>query len=206
MPLGTGVQIYGSYNNLSDNVIRVGYIGIRMLLFVGVPTQYNTIQNNIVEVTSASKLWIILDASEGPNRYVNNFYKNSNDVSSSFTNNHYFNRDNGKDQILSKTADYTLVPEDSYKQINNASATGTVIFNLPDATSSSTNNPFGLVYKIYRLVNQIVRIEPLGTNVIRGGNAGKYLQLDNNASVELICETSGAWEVINSNGTYTFEP
>jgi parallel beta-helix repeat protein len=202
-----GIQFYGSYCKVIGNTIRVNNIGIRVLLVSGTVTQYNTIESNTVEVAgSISTNNNVLDQSEGPNRYANNFYTNSNNIGATFTNNQYFSRDNGKDTLLSKTADYTVALEDTYKQINNGGATGTVVFSLPDATSSGTNRPFGLVYKFYRLANQIVRIDPFGTNVIRGGNAGKYLQLDNNSAVELVMMSSGAWEIVNSHGTYTFEP
>lgn len=50
------------------------------------------------------------------------------------------------------------------------------------------------------------RLDPSGSEVIRGGGAGKYLSLASGASARLRCFTAGKWEILWSSGTTAFEP
>jgi hypothetical protein len=91
--------------------------------------------------------------------------------------------------------------EDCNAVIANTSSGGTATSVLPASLP-------GLNYKFLKTVNQIFRVDPDGTDVIRGGGAGKYLQLDAAATasmVELECFVSGTWEITNAYGTISFE-
>jgi hypothetical protein len=52
------------------------------------------------------------------------------------------------------------------------------------------------------------RVDPNGSETIRGGDAGKYLQIydTGDSRATLFCATAGIWEVESSAGTVTFEP
>lgn len=53
-----------------------------------------------------------------------------------------------------------------------------------------------------------LRIDPNGSETIRGGGAGKYLELETiGEAVELLWNPSASvWEIVASNGTLSFEP
>lgn len=84
---------------------------------------------------------------------------------------------------------------------------------LTDTGSSSTfvqtlpvSAP-GVQFSFLRTTANAYRIDPNGSEVIRGGGAGKYLELASaGASVSLICVTAGTWEILASFGTLTYEP
>ena len=83
---------------------------------------------------------------------------------------------------------------------HNNGATGGVTYSLPAGTQ-------GLQYTFLRYASFAVLIDPNGTEIIRGGGAGKYLSLDSNgANVTLRCVVPGIWEIISTNGTTSFEP
>lgn len=82
---------------------------------------------------------------------------------------------------------------------SNIGASGTTTLNLPAAV-------IGQRYEFIRTDSHDMRIEPDGSEVIRGGGAGKYLELDTDGdSVVLECFVDGKWEIMASNGTLAFE-
>ena len=85
--------------------------------------------------------------------------------------------------------------------ISNHGAYTTLEYDLPAATQ-------GLEYSFIRVApGQTIRIDPNGSEVIRGGAAGKYLSLDSDGCfVTLRCYISGIWEIIDKAGTTSFEP
>lgn len=84
--------------------------------------------------------------------------------------------------------------------LTNQGSGGTVVYNLPPAT-------VGLQFGFAQVVSNNMQIDPNGTESIRGGGAGKYLQLGAvGTSVTLVCRVAGIWDIIQSNGTTSFEP
>lgn len=84
--------------------------------------------------------------------------------------------------------------------IINHGASGTVAYNLPAAVA-------GRQYRFYRKASQTMRIDPNGSEVIRGGGAGKYLSLDSDGALaSLECMVDGTWEIVDLRGTTSFEP
>jgi hypothetical protein len=110
------------------------------------------------------------------------------------------NRPDRSDITSAKTADYTVTFGDRLTRFTNNGAGGTITFALPDARA-------GKEYSFHRISPQTVRIDPNGTDVIRGGGAGKYLSLDTNgANVTLRCVVTNTWEILSSYGTLSYEP
>lgn len=65
----------------------------------------------------------------------------------------------------------------------------------------------GLEYQFQKVTAVTFRVDPNGAEVIRGGGAGKYLQLTAQGdAVHLCCYTAGTWDIVSSNGAFTFEP
>lgn len=102
------------------------------------------------------------------------------------------------------TTPITVALAQSGQTWTNYNAAGLIVFNLPAATPDV--HTVGSRYRFIRVEAFEVRLEPNGSDVIRGGGAGKYLSMGSNgASVNLtLCDT-GRWEV-ESFGTITFEP
>ena len=82
----------------------------------------------------------------------------------------------------------------------NAGASGTRTSVLPIATP-------GLWFRFIRTAAHALRVDPDGSEVIRGGGGGKYLELDaDGESVTLFCFAAGTWEIVASNGSPAYEP
>lgn len=93
----------------------------------------------------------------------------------------------------------TIEEYESSRIITNDGASGTITAALP----ASRQN---LEYRFTRTDSQNLRIDPNGSETIRGGGAGKYLSLDSDgASAHLKCFSAGTWEVLSSNGTVSYE-
>lgn len=85
------------------------------------------------------------------------------------------------------------------KTLTNSGAVATVTAALPAARPN-------LEFVFIRTDSQVLRVDPNGSETIRGGGAGKYLSLDSDgASVTLKCVSSGLWEIISSTGSTSFE-
>jgi len=79
----------------------------------------------------------------------------------------------------------------------------TRVYTLPAATPG-LNYTFGAGGTT---ASSFVRLEPNGSEVIRGGGAGKYMELGSlGAQASLRCDIAGTWEVVSSSGTTSFEP
>lgn len=82
---------------------------------------------------------------------------------------------------------------------NNTASTG-VTYTLPAATS-------GLKFTFVRIASNYIRLDPNGTNQIRGGGAGKYLSLDaDGTNITIQCAVANIWEIVSVYGTTSFEP
>lgn len=101
---------------------------------------------------------------------------------------------------VEKTSDYILTANDIGKRFSNHNAGGMVTFSLPVGV-------IGMSYEFIRVTSQIVRIDPSGNQIIRGGGPGKYLQLDNDGdNVHLMWLNPGIWEIAcGCKGTPSFE-
>lgn len=102
---------------------------------------------------------------------------------------------------IAKTANYNiLVASDNGKRFSNEGDTGTIVFALPAATVGQT-------YHFIRIATQSLRVDPDGTETIRGnGGAGNYAQLDADGdSMTLMCFEIGNWEILYYRGTISFE-
>lgn len=72
-------------------------------------------------------------------------------------------------------------------------------FSLPVAQA-------GLKYTFVAVDNFDLYVRPDGTDTIRGGGAGKYLNLDTQGdSVVLECFIANEWEIVGGYGTYAYE-
>jgi hypothetical protein len=100
-----------------------------------------------------------------------------------------------------KDSNYSIAAADLGIRFSNGGAAGTTTFSLPAGSA-------GQEYEFVRIASQTLRVDPDGTEVIRGGGAGKYLQLDADGDrVRLAWDaTSGVWEIANVVGTPSFEP
>lgn len=97
-------------------------------------------------------------------------------------------------------SDETFLPQWSGLLFSNAGYAGGATVNLPAATA-------GLQFTIVRNAAFALYVNPSGSEVIRGGGAGKYLQLGSDgANVTLVCVVAGTWEILASYGTITYEP
>lgn len=111
----------------------------------------------------------------------------------------------GPIEFTAKTADYTVLANDSGSGFTNNGASGTITFALPAAT-------VGLNYRFSVEVAQALRIDPNGTETISlpstgvPGAAGKYLVADAiGETVHLVCAKAGSWRVFGYTGTWTAE-
>lgn len=101
---------------------------------------------------------------------------------------------NGRSLSVNNQAVQSLeMTEGSY--FNNDGATGAVTVSLPAGRQ-------GLTARFAKTTNQTFRIDPNGTETIRGGAAGKYLQLTNlGDSVTLAWDVdTGVWEIVTQSG------
>lgn len=102
-------------------------------------------------------------------------------------------------ETLSFTTSQTVRVGYSHTSIDNVGASGTVVATLPVSTP-------GQQYQFTRIASQSFRIDPSGTEVIQGGGAGKYLELDTDGdSVTLKCFVAGTWQIVAGYGTYAYE-
>ncbi len=95
---------------------------------------------------------------------------------------------------------YTLSVNESGVSIYNQGAGVTRTYTLPPSAP-------GLTYTILRTASFPLRVDPDGAEIIRGGGAGKYLQINADGDfVTLRCIVDTVWEVVESRGAFTFEP
>lgn len=88
----------------------------------------------------------------------------------------------------------------SIKWLTTRSAGGTTTWALPAAT-------VGMRIGAMRTDAVVFRLDPNGTEIIRGGGAGKYYGTNSDgASLILYCHTAGTWEIEQERGTWAFEP
>jgi hypothetical protein len=121
-----------------------------------------------------------------------------------------------KTSIYNTISNLTLGTQYGGMTITNKGATGAVNVTLTQCTVMR-----GAIHRFVKIANQTFRITPkdLGSgnyDTIRGGGAGKYLELTNvGDSVTLMCTEvsgtslstdTGVWDIIASNGSHTFEP
>ncbi|HEY0017269.1 MAG TPA: hypothetical protein VGC13_13245 [Longimicrobium sp.] len=111
-------------------------------------------------------------------------------------------RNVGKKRVLgrdvAKTAAHTLKEYEVGLTFNNSGAAGTTTFTLPAAKA-------GMEYS-FLAAAAAVRVDPAGSESIRGGGAGKYLEIPAGGGATLRCVADGSWEIFLSRGTLTFEP
>lgn len=111
----------------------------------------------------------------------------------------------GPIEFTPKTANYTVLGNDSGSGFTNAGAAGAITFALPAAVP-------GLRYVFSVEAAQELRIDPNGTETISlpsngvPGAAGKYLTANAiGETVELVCAVAGSWRVLGFTGTWTAE-
>ncbi len=149
--------------------------------------------------TDGSFLFYVDDGDYAPNQKLKIILSKTNFISRTLDNIEIFPR-LAKAWTSAKTADYTVLSTDGGCHFNNSGATGTVAFSLPAATVGL--GPYGFV----RIADFSVTIDPNLTEVIQGGGAGKYLELDTIGDSAVIeCHQAGRWELMASNGTLAYE-
>jgi hypothetical protein len=114
-------------------------------------------------------------------------------------------RTHKRGELQVKTADYTVVVNDSGKTFSTDGAAGTVVFSMPAAVP-------GLKYRFHVGAAQELRIDPDGTETISlpstgvAGAAGKYLTANAaGETVDIECVKAGTWAVFGYTGTWTAE-
>ncbi len=149
--------------------------------------------------TDGSFLFYVDDGDYAPNQKLKIILSKTNFISRTLDNIEIFPR-LATAWTSAKTGDYTVLTTDGGCHFNNSGATGTVAFSLPAATVGL--GPYGFV----RIADFSVTIDPNLTEVIQGGGAGKYLELDTvGDSVIIECHEAGRWELMASNGTLAYE-
>jgi len=101
---------------------------------------------------------------------------------------------------IAKTSNETLdYSDDDGCRFSNRGAGGQTILTLPAAEQ-------GRHFEFIKLTAQNFYIDPDGTEIIRGGGAGKQLRLQNQGDwARLMCFITGTWEVQMVVGTANFE-
>lgn len=170
------------------------------------------VTGNLVVAGAASSSGIVLDS--GPdvvgNRVFGNYAKGSFSTKS-YVNNSPASQNNVMESnyddagrlldIVDKAASATIEETESGKTITNNGATGIITLTLPPLQA-------GLHYRFVQIAGNFLRIDPNGTEQIRGAPAGgKYMQLESDGTV-VIFEYIGAarWEAHVLSGTTSFEP
>jgi hypothetical protein len=85
------------------------------------------------------------------------------------------------------------------KRISNKGASGTVTVTLPAGTKGDR-------FLFHRTASHAFRIDPNGSEVIRGGGPGKYLSLDAVGAYVELRWIRNTWEPVAVVGTASFEP
>jgi len=100
---------------------------------------------------------------------------------------------------ISKTANYTVTAANNGQRYDNYGATGTITFPLPAGAQ-------GLGYEFKRSVAYAMRIDPNGTEIIRGGTAGQLIELQTDgANIRVEWDhNAGLWEITRAIGTTAF--
>lgn len=82
--------------------------------------------------------------------------------------------------------------------ITNIGVGGNVEWDLPAAV-------VGLELTFARVAAFVMDLDPNGSEVIRGGTAGQLLRMNSDGNmVKLVCYVDGTWEVVHSQGSYSF--
>lgn len=114
--------------------------------------------------------------------------------------------DNFRINTTNHTSDATIVDQDTGSVQTNLGASTTITLTLPSNPSEGQN------YTIYRVDNQILRVQPApaeGSSIIVA--TGKrpndyYVELGSVGScVKLVCNTAGDWMAVYENGIITVE-
>ncbi len=89
---------------------------------------------------------------------------------------------------LDKQEDFTVTTAltDGTWTLTNAAATAIITHTLPAATA-------GQSVVVTRISPFALRVDPDGVEVITGGGAGKYLQLDSDAATVTLVGSTGVW-------------
>jgi hypothetical protein len=87
------------------------------------------------------------------------------------------------------------------KTLTNINAGGDFEWDLPAAA-------VGMHIRFARIeTSGRLRIDPSGTEVVRGGGAGKYIFTDTTGgTIYLRCYSAGTWDIDAQIGTWAFEP
>ncbi len=104
--------------------------------------------------------------------------------------------------VNDKSGDFNVGIGDNGRTFTNTGASGTTTASLYNTTADHVGTEITFV----REASQTFRIDPNGTEIIRGGGAGKYMSLDSDgANVTLRLVSPDVWEVISQFGTITYE-
>lgn len=106
--------------------------------------------------------------------------------------------------ISHKTADYTVLANESGTLFTNLGAAAPITFTLPLAV-------VGLHYTFVARAAQQLRVDPNGSQTLEStatppvaGTAGQYIWADAISEfIHLICLETGKWAVFNFKGTWT---
>lgn len=109
-----------------------------------------------------------------------------------------------KPLVNTHTSSTVITTEEGGNYFNNEGAASIITDTLPNVGATEK----GITYTFTRTNGTYAyRIDPNGSDNIRGGGAGKYISLDSNgASITLVNLVGATWDIIASNGTTSFEP
>ncbi len=87
------------------------------------------------------------------------------------------------------------------RTVTNSGASGAVVYTLLAAAA----NHIGWRFRFEVATAQDLRIDPNGSETIRGGTSGQYLESDTiGDSVTIECDAAGSWKIVEQYGTWTF--
>lgn len=174
---------------VQDNIIQSGYQALRNGTGTG-----NLYQNNYLVCSGTNAVYDI--AAVNSNRFIGNYLHSGVFLLTNFQ----IVRDNIPAIAHAETGNYTLVGSDMDEFLNNNGAGAGKEWELPAAQP-------GYRFHFSVFTAQTLDLDPNGTEVIRGGGAGKYLRLAATIGtfVTLECVAAGYWEIVASNGTLSYE-
>jgi len=96
------------------------------------------------------------------------------------------------------TAAADIEATDTRKTYTNVGSALDTTFSLPVAAA-------GLEFRFVRVATQWIRLLPDGTEIVGGGTAGQYLEMQTDGSVvHLKAFTTGIWSMMSATGTIAY--
>lgn len=195
----SGIQVSNVANNSRLETTGVGETAVFFNSRAAITAQYSC-KGNTINSLAIGIAYSIIQQSTAANNKINAVTPFSLGSGAQVFRSGNYNAFGPLGNTLAAGVNYPLSVQESGLSIYNQGATTTRTYTLPVSAP-------GLIYTALRVATFPLRVDPDGTEVIRGGGAGKYLQINNDGDfVTLRCIVAGTWEVVESRGAFTFEP